>query len=196
MAATFVLNDWSGCFPESRSLNCIPRNEDEIDEDRFLSGNEHRREYLTIEEFGAGDEGKEEDEDDSFVRRLIAVELTPSQLTAAAAVVAENPQLLVKLYHEGNHSDELDRKEQCVARKKIFQLVVDVVTAMLAAKPAKNIVRALAMRRDEESGRTLLACFARFARYEVRNTARCHHLAATTVLKLLGYADPFARVLD
>lgn len=199
-AGPLALAALGGTFVEhrpGRMATSIPMSEDETDDLNFVNANDPRQRFILLDEIGseralyAGDK-----EHEGFVKRLIAVALTPDQVTAAAVEVAKNPELLIKLYKEAISSDELTDSEQCAAREKIFDLVLNVATTMLAIRSRKAIIRSLIMRRDQKTQKTLLACLAQFARCEVGNTKKCSHLTATTILKALGYDDVFARSLD
>ena len=202
--ATISLASFGGTFisggQSGRKGYFMPTNEDTRDEEFFLNRNDTlHRVSIPFEEFADRDNTSfaQRDEDDrDFACRLCDTKLTAKQIAAAVPVMVENPELLVDLYRQATKIHEGDGTMTPDHRKKMVELISflrGTFVAMLKAKSAKDINRALMLRRDEESCKTLLSCFAQFARQELK--AKVAYGAALPIMRSLGHNDVFASYL-
>lgn len=207
--ATISLASFGGTFisggQSGRKGYFVPMDDDLRDEELFLNCNDYLRHApIPFEEFA--DQGntlfafaQSDNEDDRDLSdRLCNTQLTTNQIMAAAAVMIENPELLVNLYRQAMEIDEDDFMMTPDYHKKVVEPTLikflrGTFATMLKAKSAKDINRSLMLRRDAESGKTLLSLLAQFARQELKAKVACG--AALPIMRSLGHDDVFASYL-
>ncbi len=132
------------------------------------------------------------DELDSTAALLGDAAITEESVSAAALVAIESPELLVTLYRSALDTHGVEPKRKKVVREKIFHLTSCIFVAMVDARGAETIKRSLMMRRDVETGATLLSTLGRFARTEIKHDFR--HRTAVKMFE--GFQlDPFDSIL-
>jgi hypothetical protein len=172
---------------------CIPEDE-EVREDRiFVTENDPLRPY-SDEEFEAlsADYGAEERPE--LAKLIIANTFGQTQILEAAGVVAEHPELILSLYHAGIHASGVeDRREKAAARRKIFELIQMIVSAMIDRYGVPE-VNELFGQRDEDY-KTILTRLASFARKEKAAKHGYGHWTAVRILTALGHRNIYASYL-
>ncbi len=202
--ATLSLASFGGTFisggQPGRKGYFMPMDEDARDEEFFLGRNDTLHPTpLSFDEIADWDNtlfAQHDDEDDrNLADRLCDTKLTSDQIAAAVPVMIESPELLVNLYRQATDEEEAEESPNLhrLVEEKLIGFLRSAFAAMLKAKPAKDINRSLMLRRDEESGKTLLSLLAQFARQELK--AEAARGVALPIMRSLGHDDVYASYL-
>jgi hypothetical protein len=200
------LSEFGGTFVErgqqGRKGLFLQETEESREDYLLINGHDPLRTFVPLDEVGGDEEVYEvQPLDFASLAAILAEsgEISSDRIRAAAAIVVEEPRLLVTLYQEAVQCEDVDvGEERARARRKIFRLLCNIFAEVLRLQEPEVLNRSLRMRRvkarDGSSSATILSSLARFARSEA-NHGGYGHWTATRILADLGHRDVFAHYL-